>query len=89
MIKYSKNDLRYVRLKEAFDALKLYYVRDLINKIALNYIDFLPDNNHLFEGTIELLDLFKRQNTNCILLLTDLRKFSIKKTKLFRFTTLF
>ena len=57
--KVSKNDLRYFRLKDTFDALKFSVSDTLINKISVNYINFLPNNNHLFEGTIELLAYLK------------------------------
>jgi putative hydrolase of the HAD superfamily len=57
--KVSKEELRYLRLKETFDALE-YAISDiLIDKIAINYIAFLPNHNHLFEGTFELLTYLK------------------------------
>lgn len=54
--KISKKDLRYYRLKTTFDKMKLEVSDDLINKLSVLYIDNLSDFNHLFEGTIELLD---------------------------------
>jgi len=57
--KINKKDLRYYRLKETFDALKYVVSDTLIDKIAINYIDFLPNNNHLFDGTVELLAYLK------------------------------
>ena len=54
--KVSKEDLRYGRLKNTFDKLKYSVTDDLINTLSEEYINMLPSNNHLFEGTIELLD---------------------------------
>lgn len=54
--KVSKEVLRYGRLKDTFDALKYSITDDLIDRIAVDYINYLPNFNHLLEGTIELLD---------------------------------
>lgn len=57
--KVSKEELRYKRLKETFDALK-YSVSDaVINQTAKDYLDYLPNYNHLIEGTIEVLNYLK------------------------------
>ena len=52
----SKEALRYKRLKETFDLLNYNISDDLINHLAIVYIDNLPNYNMLFEGTIEILD---------------------------------
>ena len=54
--KVSKKDLRYKRLKETFDILNYSITDDLINHLAIVYIDNLPNYNMLFEGTIDVLD---------------------------------
>jgi putative hydrolase of the HAD superfamily len=54
--KVSKQALRYKRLKETFDLLNYNISDDLINHLAIVYIDNLPNYNMLFEGTIEVLD---------------------------------
>ena len=59
MDKISHDELRYNRLKYSFDALDYQISDDNINKIAIDYIDFLPLNNQLFEGAIEILDYLK------------------------------
>jgi putative hydrolase of the HAD superfamily len=59
MDKISHDELRYNRLKYSFDALDYQISDDDINKIAIYYIDFLPLNNQLFEGAIEILDYLK------------------------------
>jgi YjjG family noncanonical pyrimidine nucleotidase len=54
--KISHAELRYNRLKHSFDAMD-YVVSDKeIEFIAQEYIELLPDNNHLFDGTLEVLD---------------------------------
>jgi len=59
--KVTKESLRYARLKDVFDILKYSISDDLINLIAVKYIDFLPEFNHLFDGTFELLDYLKEK----------------------------
>ncbi len=57
--KVTKSELRYGRLKNTFDALNYFISDDLINTIANEYIEFLPDFNYLFDGTFEILDYLK------------------------------
>lgn len=52
----SHEDLRYFRLKDVFDALQFKVSDAIIHEISDDYINYLPNNNHLFEGAIELLD---------------------------------
>ncbi|MFD2907312.1 YjjG family noncanonical pyrimidine nucleotidase [Flavobacterium ardleyense] len=57
--KISRDDLRYYRLKDVFDALK-FKVSDIdIERVSEDYINYLPEYNHLFDGAIELLDYLK------------------------------
>jgi len=58
---YRKNqidseNLRYFRLKEVFDALKIKSDKKLINLIAKEYIDNLSNQIHLFPDTIRILN---------------------------------
>lgn len=57
--KITKEELRYQRLKTAFDACNFQVSDDQINLFADLYIEYLPNNNHLFPGCIELLDALK------------------------------
>ena len=57
--KITHQELRYKRLKLSFDALNLEMSDLEISQIADNYIDLLTENNHLFEGAIEVLDYLK------------------------------
>lgn len=54
--KMTHEELRYERLKQSFDALNYAISDDEIDKISIDYIAFLPDNNKLFEGAIEVLE---------------------------------
>jgi putative hydrolase of the HAD superfamily len=54
--KVSKSELRYGRLKKTFDALEFVISDGLIDVIAIEYLDFLADFNHLFENVIEILE---------------------------------
>lgn len=59
--KITHAELRYNRLKYTFDALE-YFVSDAqIESIAHDYIQLLPENNHLFEGTIEVLEYLEKK----------------------------
>ncbi|WP_348823567.1 YjjG family noncanonical pyrimidine nucleotidase [Flavobacterium aestuarii] len=54
--KITHAELRYNRLKHTFDAME-YFVSDAqIESIAQDYIELLPQNNCLFDGTIEVLE---------------------------------
>ncbi|MBU3009868.1 YjjG family noncanonical pyrimidine nucleotidase [Polaribacter vadi] len=55
----TKSELRYGRLKNTFDALNYTISDDLIDTIAIEYIEFLPHFNFLFDGTFEILDYLK------------------------------
>jgi putative hydrolase of the HAD superfamily len=55
----NKEQLRYQRLKSAFDACDYEVNDNEIDLIADLYIAYLPNNNHLFDGCMELLDALK------------------------------
>jgi putative hydrolase of the HAD superfamily len=54
--KITHEELRYQRLKQSFEAMGYSITDEAIDKIAHDYIAFLPDNNQLFDGAIEVLD---------------------------------
>jgi YjjG family noncanonical pyrimidine nucleotidase len=55
----TQQQLRYGRLKDVFVALN-YEITDAdLDLLSVDYISLLPTNNHLFEGTIELLEYLK------------------------------
>jgi len=57
--KITHQELRYNRLKFSFDALNIVICDKDIDQIANDYIESLTDNNHLFDGAIEILDYLK------------------------------
>ena len=65
--KITHEELRYQRLKQTFDALNYKISDEEIERIANDYIEFLPDNNQLFDGAFEVLDyLFSKYNLHII-----------------------
>lgn len=52
----SHEDLRYYRLKDIFDILKVEVSKEQVNQISEDYITHLPNSNHLFDGAIEVLE---------------------------------
>ncbi|SFB19553.1 putative hydrolase of the HAD superfamily [Flavobacterium swingsii] len=57
--KITHQELRYKRLKDTFDILKQEITDEQIDVISEEYIEFLPDFNHLFDDAIEVLDFLK------------------------------
>ena len=57
--KITHQELRYNRLKFSFDALNYVISEESILEIANDYIEFLTDNNYLFDGAIEVLEYLK------------------------------
>ena len=82
--KISKNEMRYGRLKDTFTSLNLKLEQDVLEILADEYIQFLPENNHLFEGTFELLDYLKPKYNLHIITngFHDLQNYKMKNSKL-------
>jgi len=57
--KIDKTSLRFARLKDAFDALGVNVSTQLIYKLSDDYITYLSTFNHLFDGTVTILDYLK------------------------------
>lgn len=55
----TQQQLRYGRLKDTFDMLNYEISDEKIEVLSQEYIHFLPEFNHLFEGTIEVLEYLK------------------------------
>ncbi|WP_293874484.1 YjjG family noncanonical pyrimidine nucleotidase [Flavobacterium sp.] len=65
--KMTHEELRYQRLKQTFDVLNYSISDEEIDRIANDYIEFLPDNNQLFDGAIEVLNyLFSKYKLHII-----------------------
>jgi putative hydrolase of the HAD superfamily len=54
--KIDKKSLKFARLKDAFKELDIEVSTRIIHKLSDDYILHLPTFNHLFPGTIELLE---------------------------------
>lgn len=54
--KVTKEELRYGRLKDTFNKIKFEISDEIIDFLANDYIEALPNNNYLFEGTHEILE---------------------------------
>jgi putative hydrolase of the HAD superfamily len=54
--KISTEDLRYLRLKEVFDLMDVEVDDSTIHLLSSEYIQYLPQFNHLYEGALELLN---------------------------------
>ena len=52
----TQQELRYGRLRDAFGQLDFAVDGQLLDAISEDYILLLPQNSHLFEGTIEILE---------------------------------
>lgn len=59
--KITHAELRYNRLKHSFDALNYSISDEQIENIAQEYIQGLPENNHLFDGTFEILEYLSQE----------------------------
>ncbi|MDX6190190.1 YjjG family noncanonical pyrimidine nucleotidase [Flavobacterium sp. Fl-318] len=57
--KITHQELRYNRLKFSFDELNYEISDEDIDLIANEYIELLTENNHLFDGAIEVLEYLK------------------------------
>jgi putative hydrolase of the HAD superfamily len=53
--KITKAELRVGRLRDTFAKIKQPFDNQLIDNLAYEYIEVLPNNNQLFEGTHEIL----------------------------------
>jgi len=55
----TQKQLRYGRLKDTFDLINFAISDQMIELLSVEYIHYLPKFNHLFDGTIEILDYLK------------------------------
>ena len=57
----SHEELRFGRFRKAFDILGYPISDEDVVAVSSEYIKCLPDNNHLFDGTFEILDYLKQK----------------------------
>jgi YjjG family noncanonical pyrimidine nucleotidase len=55
----TQQELRYGRLRDTFAILNFQIGDDLLHGVSEEYIKLLPENNHLFDGAIEILEYLK------------------------------
>lgn len=55
----TQEELRYGRLKEAFELVGYEIEDEFLHTLAAEYITLLPESNHLFDGAIEILEYLK------------------------------
>ncbi len=55
----TKEELRLGRLRDSFRFFDVRYEDGFLDILAEDYIEFLPQSNHLFEGAIEILEYLK------------------------------
>jgi len=58
--KVTKSELRYGRLKKAFDAINFFISDTTINDLSEDYITYLTTFNNVFDGTHEILNYLKK-----------------------------
>jgi YjjG family noncanonical pyrimidine nucleotidase len=59
----TQQELRYGRLREAFDVMKYTVDDELLYTLSAEYVNNLPRFNHLYEGAIEILEYLKPKYT--------------------------
>lgn len=55
----SQQDLRYGRLRDTFKLLHFKANDELLHAMSELYIELLPENNHLYDGAVEILEYLK------------------------------
>ncbi len=85
--KVGKEELRYGRLKDTFDALNYKVTDTLIHQLSHDYIAILPSNNYLFDGVIELLDYLKQKYTLHIITngFEEVQQLKLKKSGIIKY----
>lgn len=76
----SQSDLRYGRLKETFDTLKILVSDEQIALLSTDYIDHLPMHNTLLEGAVDLLE-YLEPNYQLHIITNGFREVQHKKLK--------
>lgn len=82
--KISQTEMRFGRLRDTFEVLNLNVEQDVLEILADEYIQYLPENNYLFDGTFELLDYLKPKYNLHIITngVHDLQNYKINNSKL-------
>jgi YjjG family noncanonical pyrimidine nucleotidase len=76
--KMTHEELRYTRLKQSFEALNHSISDEEIERIAEEYIQYLPEFNHLFEDAHEVL-IYLKQRYNLHIITNGFAQVQYKK----------
>ena len=85
--KVSKADLRYYRLSDTFKKLNYDINDNLINQLAIDYIEHLSDFNHLIPDTLIVLNSLKSNYRMHIITngFKEVQKRKLEKSKLIQY----
>ena len=85
--KVSKADLRYYRLSDTFKKLNYDINDNLINQLAIDYIEYLSDFNHLIPDTLIVLNSLKSNYRMHIITngFKEVQKRKLEKSKLIQY----
>ena len=83
-----KASLRYGRLFDTFEAIKVKVEDDLIYQLSEDYITYLISYNHLFDGAIEILD-YLNSNYNLHIITNGFHEVQHEKLKKAKIQTYF
>ncbi len=78
--KITKDELKYARLKDTFDALSYQISDENINQLSESYLHILPTFNHLHPGTIDVLD-FLHPNYTLHIITNGFNEVSFRKVE--------
>lgn len=59
--KVSQDELRRGRLQKSFEHFRLSFPESMLEALSVTYIEELPVDNHLFDGTFEILNYLKEK----------------------------
>ncbi len=77
--KITKETLKFGRLKETFEILKINVSKEQIELLATDYLLELPNSNVLFDGTHELLQYLKEKGYTLHIITNGFKKVQEKK----------
>lgn len=79
--KISQETLKYGRLKETFEIIKIKASPELIQELASDYLMELPMSNTLFEGTHEILQYLKNKGYAMHIITNGFEKVQLEKLR--------
>ena len=79
--KVTKADLRYSRLREAFDGVGVRIEDEMIHLLSEEYITYLADHNAYLKMQF-MCWIISRKGMRCILLQMDLKRFNAASSKI-------